>query len=91
MVNHFARETVSRLKELIQAPPHPTLYQIRPYYVPGTKTFLRRCIEIYRRLSRNGAVQIFFLTPGRNIFAGKYVKSEPFLAVLRLHIVFNVK
>ena len=88
MVNHFARETVSRLKELIQAPPHPTLYQIRPYYVPGTKTFLRRCIEIYRRLSRNGAVQIFFLTPDRNIFAGKYVKSEPFFSCVAVTYCF---
>ena len=33
--------------------------------------------------SRNGAVQLFFLTPNRNMFAGKFVKSERFLAVFR--------
>ena len=31
------------------------------------------------------------LTPHRNKFAGKFVKSERFLAVLREHIIFNVK
>ena len=36
--------------------------------------------------SRNGAVQIFSLTPSRNISAGKYLKSERFLAVLREHV-----
>ena len=28
--------------------------------------------------SRNGVVQILFLTPQRNMFAGKFVKSERF-------------
>ena len=39
--------------------------------------------------SRNDALQMFFLTPNtnRNMFAGKFVKSERFLAVLREHIV----
>ena len=32
--------------------------------------------------SRNGVVQIFFLIPKRNMFAGKFVKSESFFAVL---------
>ena len=33
---------------------------------------------------------MFFLTPNRNMFAGKLViKSERFLAVLREHIIFN--
>ena len=41
--------------------------------------------------SRKGAVQIFFLTPNRNMTAGKFVKSERFLAVLQEHIIFNVK
>ena len=41
--------------------------------------------------SRNGVVQIFFLTPHRNMFAGKFVKSERFQAVFREHIIFNVK
>ena len=41
--------------------------------------------------SRNGTVQIFFLTTNKNVLAGKFVKSEGFLAVLREHIIFNVK
>ena len=36
------------------------------------------------------AVQCFFLTPNKNMFAEKSVKSERFLAVLREHIIFNV-
>ena len=32
-----------------------------------------------------------FLTPNRNMLAGKFVKPERFLAVLQDHIAFNVK
>ena len=41
--------------------------------------------------SRNGAVQILFLTPNRNMFSGIFVKSERVLFVLREHIVLYVK
>ena len=41
--------------------------------------------------SRNGALQMFFLTPNRNMFTGKFVKSEIFLAVLWEHIIVDVK
>ena len=41
--------------------------------------------------SRNGTVQVFFLTPNRNMFAGNFVKSERFLVVFRGHIIFNVR
>ena len=42
--------------------------------------------------SRNGGGQMLFLTPGRNMFAGKLlVNSERFLAVLQEHIILNVK
>ena len=66
------------------------------------KTFLT---EIYRNIqtfafkvlqecsslaSRNGAAQMFFLTPNRNMFAGKFVKSERYLTVLRKHTIFNI-
>ena len=37
--------------------------------------------------STNGVVQIFFLTPHRNLFPGKFVNSESFLALLREHII----
>ena len=41
--------------------------------------------------SRNDAVQMLFLTPKKNMFAGKFVTSERVLAVLREQIVVNVK
>ena len=65
------------------------------------KTFLR---EIYRNIqtfaisvlqessslaSGNGAVQMFFLTPNKNMFAGKFVNWESFLAVFWEHFIFN--
>ena len=47
----YYAQTASRLKEIIQPPPpHPTAYQIKPYYVSETKIFLRRYKEIYRHL-----------------------------------------
>ena len=70
---------------------------------PLKQNFLR---EIYRNIqtfafkvlqessswaSGNGAVQMFFLTPNRNMFAGKFVNWESFLAVFWEHIIFNFK
>ena len=37
--------------------------------------------------SRNGAVQMFFLTSNRNMCAGKFAKSERFLDVLLEHLL----
>ena len=79
---------------------HPTPHQIKFYYV--SKIFFRRYLEMYRHLvskciknavpeSQEMARVIFFLTPNRNMIALKLVKSEIFLAVLREHIIFNVK
>ena len=80
-------------------PPPPDKILLFPWH----KNFLT---EIYRNIqtfafkvfqecsswaSRNGAIQMIFLTPNRNMFAGKFVKSEGFLAVLQEHIIFNVK
>ena len=85
-------QTVNRLKKFIQSsaiplPPDKTLLCL------GNKVFFK---EIYGNIqtftfkvlqecsswvSRNDAVQIFFLTPHRNMFARKFVKSERFLAV----------
>ena len=95
-------QTASHLKENIQSPHIPPPHQIKPYCVSGTKFSLGDiekypdiCFQSASRMHswalRNGAVQIFFLTPNRNMFPGKFVKSERFLAVLREHIVFNVK
>ena len=47
--------------------------------------------ESSSRAPGNGAVKIFFLTPNRSMFAGKFVNWESFLAVFREHIIFNVK
>ena len=41
--------------------------------------------------ARNGTAQMFSLTPSRNMSAGKFLKSERVLAVLREYIIFNVK
>ena len=41
--------------------------------------------------SRNGVVQMFFLTPNEKIFAGKFVKWARLLVVLREHIISIVK
>ena len=93
-------QAVNRLKKFIQSPaipppPDKTLLCL------GNKIFFK---EIYRnlqtfafkvlqecssRLSRNDAVQIFFLSPHRNMFARKFVKSERFLAVFR-SILFSL-
>ena len=40
--------------------------------------------------SRNGATQMSFLTPNRNMFAGKCVKSARFLTVLWEYILFSM-
>ena len=70
---------MNRLKKIIQSPPNPS----QPY-----KHFLT---EIYRNIqtfafkvfqecnswpSRNGAVQMFFLTPNKNMFPKKCVKLD---------------
>ena len=41
--------------------------------------------------SGNGAVQMIFLTPNRNIFAGKFVNWEHFLAVFWEHVISSPK
>ena len=64
--------------------------QTTPHYVSGSKYLLT---EIYRNIqtfafkeleecsywaSRNDAVQMFFLTPNRNMFAGKFFSQKGF-------------
>ena len=91
------------LRKLFSLPPIPNPSPIRQNL---TTPLEKKIMEIYRNIqtfafkvlqkcsslaSRNGAAQMYFLTSKRNIFAGKYVKSERFLIVLREHIIFNVK
>ena len=99
----YENQIDSHLKEIIQpspTPPHPT--PIPPDKILlrlWNKHFLR---EIYRNIqtfafevlqessswsSGNRAVQMFFLTPNRNMFAGKFVHWENFLAVFWEHII----
>ena len=56
-----------------------------------TQTFAFKVLqECGSWASRNREVQMSFLTPNRNLFAGIFVKSERFLAVLREYIAFNI-
>ena len=50
IVKHFTRlkQRAALRKSFSLHPSHP--HQIKPYYVSGTKIFLRRYIEIYRHL-----------------------------------------
>ena len=56
-----------------------------------TDIYFQSTSRMQFRASRNGAVQMFFLTPNRKMFVGKFIKLERFLAMLREHIIFNVK
>ena len=93
------RATFRKLLSLPQLPISPDKILLRLW----NKTFLR---EIYRNIqtfafkvlqessswvSGNGAVQMFFLTPNRNMFPGKFVNWEIVLAVFWEHFVFNFK
>ena len=72
----YDARTASRPKKILQLPTRSLSY------VSGTKTFLRRFTRIYIHLLwegsfwafRNGVVQMFFLTPTKNMFGGKFVK-----------------
>ena len=95
-------QTATHLKEIIQLPPKPPPLDKILSRLWNKKSLM----EIYRIIqtfafkvlqecsswaSRNGVVQMFFLTPNRSMFAGKFLKPERLLAVLRKHIFFNVK
>ena len=80
-LKHFASPKQKAALRKLFSLPHPSPYQIKPYYVSGTKIFLRRYIEICRYLlsvcfknavlERQEKVQYkyFFLTQNRNTFA----------------------
>ena len=95
-------QTVIALKEILQSPPNPPPPDLILLNL-WNKNFL---MGIYRNIqtfafnvlqecsswtSRNGVVQMFSMTPSRNMFAGKFVKSEKLLTVLWEHVIFNVK
>ena len=104
IVKHFTRpKQQAALKKLFSLPPSQPLltHQVKSYFFFGIKFFLPRYTEqpfafkviqeCISWASRKGAVQIFFLKLSKNMFAGKFVKSEGFLAMLREPIIFNIK
>ena len=83
----YEAQTASRLTETIQAPPNAvpsdetSLRLWKKHFLTeiykNTKTFAFKVHpECGSWASRNGAVQMFFLTANRNTFAGKFAKSE---------------
>ena len=93
------RATLRKLLSLPQLPISPDKILLRLW----NKTFFREVcknIQIFgfkvlqgssSLASGNGAVQMFFLTPNRNMFPGKFVNWEIVLAVFWEHFVFNFK
>ena len=102
IVKHFTRPkqraALRKLFSLYQPPIPPDEILLNLW----NKNFLR---EIYKNIqtfafkvlqessywpSGNGVVQIIFLTPNRNIFAGKFVNWECFLAKFWEHVIFSL-
>ena len=97
----YETKTASRLKEIVQPPPNPlppdkiliSLWNknLREIH-RNIQTFAFKVLqESSCWVSGNGAGQMFFLTPNRNMFAGKFVNWECSLAVFSRHIIFNFK
>ena len=97
----YESQTASRHKEIIQPPPNPPPADkiLLRLWNKNLFTEIHRNIQTFAFkvlqecgswASRNRAVQMFFLTPNRNMFAGIYVKPEGVLGALREHIAFNI-
>ena len=94
-----------RLGNYSASPAPITHKQKKSYYVSGTKVFSWKYIEINRHLiskcfknavfGRQESIQCkcksFFWHQTEKCWLENFVKSERFLAVLREHIIFNVK
>ena len=94
----YESQTASLPKEIIQPPPTDKI--LLRLLNKNFFTEIQRDIQTFAFkvlqecgswASRNRAVQMFFLTPNRNMFAGKFLSPERFLAALREHTAFNVK
>ena len=83
----YEAQTASRIKETIQPPPNPppsdkTLLRLSnknflTKIYRSTQTFAIKVLQEYGSwASRKGAVQMFFLTPNRNMFAGTFAKPK---------------
>ena len=98
----YVAQKASRLKEIVQPPPTHSapgkiLLRLWNKNFPtviyrNIETFAFKVLQQFSSwASRNGAMQMFFLTLNRNMLAGKFVKSERCSAVLREYIISNVK
>ena len=97
IVKHFARPkqrtALGKLFSLRKVETLPHLWKknsLKKVY-RNIQTFAFKVLqECSSWASRNGTVQILFLTPNWNMFAGKFLKLESLLAVLREHIISEI-
>ena len=95
----YETQTASRLKEIIQSPstPHTNLAtSLKQNFLReicrNIQTFAFKVLqESSSWASGNGAVQILFFTPNRNMVAGKFVNWESFWTMFWDHVIFNFK
>ena len=87
----YKAQTVSLKKTIQPFPPAPTRQNFTTS-LEQKDTFAFKVLQEFKSwASRNGAVQMLFLTLNRKRVARKFVTWERFLAVLPEHIIFNVK
>ena len=95
----YEAQTANRLKKIIQSPPtySPSNQILLRLWNKNSLTEIYRNIQTFafnvlQECSswayRNGAVQMIFLTPNKNIFPGKLVESQRFLLALPQHISY---
>ena len=93
----YQGQTGSCLKEIIKPPPDRSFLRLwnkhflTDIYISKTTFAFQVVREWSSRTSRNDAVQTFFLTSARNMFAGTFIKWVRFFAVLREYIFYNVE
>ena len=85
IVKHLKRpKQQSVLRKLFCLTPHhfllnKILLRLRKKNFLSIQTFAFKVLQVCSSwTSRNGAVQMFFLTPNRNIFAGKFFSQKSF-------------
>ena len=93
--NYIERMVCSQKSDVPQTSSSTSISEITISYgdIPNyTDICFQRASQICSSWAwRIDAVQIFFLASNRKILAGKFVKWDRFLAVLREHIIFNIK
>ena len=106
IVKHFTRPKQRAALSKLFSLSLPSLFQLQTDKMLPRLWNKKSFTDIYRHIhalsfkvfpkcsslaSRNGAIQIFFLTPNRKSFAGKFIKWKKFLVVFRGHISINVE